>query len=71
MTSAAHSAHEVTDNRWVQMGARIGLVCYGITHLLIAWLALQVAFGGGGGQQANQKGAFQELTGNTFGVIEG
>jgi hypothetical protein len=69
MTSAAHSAHEVTDNRWVQLGARVGLACYGVTHLLIAWLALQVAFGGGGGQQANQKGAFQELTGNTFGVI--
>ena len=68
MTSAARSAHEVTDNRWVQMGARVGLASYGVTHLLIAWLALQVAFGSGG-EQANQKGAFQELTGNTFGVI--
>jgi uncharacterized membrane protein YidH (DUF202 family) len=36
---------------------------------LIAWLALQIAFGGGGGQQANQKGAFQQLTDNTFGKI--
>ena len=68
MTSAAHSAHEVTDNRWVQLGARVGLASYGVTHLLIAWLALQIAFGGGG-EQANQKGAFQELGGNTFGVI--
>ena len=36
---------------------------------LIAWLALQIAFGGGGGEQANQKGAFQQLTDNTFGKI--
>jgi Domain of Unknown Function (DUF1206) len=69
MTSAARSAHEATDNRWVDLGARIGLACYGVTHLLIAWLALQIAFGGGGGEQASQKGAFQELTGNAFGVI--
>lgn len=68
MTSAARSAHEVTDNRGVQIGARVGLASYGVTHLLIAWLALQVAFGGGG-EQANQKGAFSQLAGNTFGVI--
>jgi hypothetical protein len=46
----------------------VGLAAYGVTHLLIAWLALQVAFGSGG-EQANQKGAFQELADNTFGLI--
>jgi uncharacterized membrane protein YidH (DUF202 family) len=66
--NAGSAAKDVTDNRWVQLGARVGLACYGVTHLLIAWLALQVAFGGGG-EQANQKGAFQELADNTFGVI--
>jgi Domain of Unknown Function (DUF1206) len=68
MTTASRAGREVTDNRGVQIGARVGLACYGVTHLLIAWLALQIAFGGGG-EQANQKGAFQELAGNTFGVI--
>ena len=71
--NAAHSADTtakgVADSRAVEIGARVGLAAYGVTHLLIAWLALQIAFGGGGGQQANQKGAFQQLTDNTFGKI--
>src|SRR4051794_24468543 len=70
--NAAHSADTtakgVADSRAVEIGARVGLACYGVTHLLIAWLALQIAFGGGGGQ-ANQKGAFEQLTDNTFGKI--
>jgi uncharacterized membrane protein YidH (DUF202 family) len=71
--NAAHSADTtakgVADSRAVEIGARVGLACYGVTHLLIAWLALQIAFGGGGGEQANQKGAFQQLTDNAFGKI--
>jgi hypothetical protein len=70
--NAAHSADStakgVANSRAVEVGARVGLACYGVTHLLIAWLALQIAFGGGG-EQANQKGAFQQLTDNTFGKI--
>ncbi len=69
MTSAARSAQEVTDNRGVRVGARVGLLCYGVTHLLIAWVALQVAFGGGGGEQASQRGAFQELADDTLGQV--
>ncbi len=68
MTSAASSAHQIANSRAVEIGARVGLACYGVTHLLIAWIALQVAFGGSG-EQANQKGAFQELADNTFGQI--
>jgi hypothetical protein len=70
--NAAHSADStakgVANSRAVEIGARVGLACYGVTHLLIAWIALQIAFGGGG-QQASQKGAFQELADNTFGQI--
>lgn len=69
MTSATGSARDVANSRLVEIGARIGLAAYGLTHLLIAWLALQVAFGGGGGGQANQSGAFQELASNTFGRV--
>jgi succinate dehydrogenase/fumarate reductase cytochrome b subunit len=65
---AASSAHEAADSRPVKVGVRIGLLCYGVTHLLIAWIALQVAFGGDS-QKASQNGAFQELAGNTFGRI--
>jgi Domain of Unknown Function (DUF1206) len=58
--SAPRSARQVAQSKPVKMGARIGILAYGITHLLIAWLALQVAFGQGG-EQADQRGAFQTL----------
>ncbi|MBA3905392.1 MAG: DUF1206 domain-containing protein [Pseudonocardiales bacterium] len=65
---AASSAHDAADSRPVEIGVRIGLLCYGVTHLLIAWIALQVAFGGDN-QKASQNGAFQELAANTFGKV--
>ncbi len=68
MTSAASSAHEIANSRAVEIGARVGIGAYGVTHLLIAWLALRVAFWGSG-QQASQKGAFQELSDNAFGKV--
>lgn len=70
--SANQSAKNVATSKPVKIGARIGLVAYGITHLLIAWLALQVAFGGalgGGGGQVNQTGAFQTLAQQPFGRV--
>src|SRR3954452_21211828 len=36
--------------------ARIGMIAYGVVHLLVAWLALQLAWGGGGGE-TDQSGA--------------
>src|SRR3954454_6684489 len=40
--------------------ARIGMIAYGVVHLLVAWLALQLAWGGGGGE-ADQSGAMATL----------
>lgn len=72
MTSAAESANQsaknVAQSEPVKIGARVGIFAYGITHLLIAWLALQVAFGQGG-EQANQSGAFQQLAEQPFGRV--
>ena len=41
--------------------ARVGLIAYGVVHLLVAWLALQLAWFGGGGQSADQSGAMATL----------
>jgi Domain of Unknown Function (DUF1206) len=46
--------------------ARVGLVAYGVVHLLVAWLALQLAWGGGGGS-ADQSGAMATLAAQPFG----
>ena len=42
-------------------GVRVGLVVYGVMHLLIAVIALQLVLGQAGGQQASGSGAFSEL----------
>lgn len=47
----------------------VGLITYGIVHILVGWIAAQVAWGGGGGsQEASQQGALAELARNPIGV---
>jgi hypothetical protein len=46
--------------------ARVGLIAYGVVHLLIAWLALQLAWTGGG-QSADQSGAMGTLAASPVG----
>lgn len=65
--SANQSAKQVAQSRPVKLAARVGLLSYGVTHLLIAWIALQIAFGGGGGEKADQGGAFQALAAQPLG----
>lgn len=65
---AAGTARQVAKSRPVKAGARIGLVAYGLTYLLIAWLALQVAFGSRG-EQTDQNGAFQAIASTPFGQV--
>ncbi|MCW2756836.1 MAG: hypothetical protein JWO46_582 [Nocardioidaceae bacterium] len=48
---------------------RAGLVAYGVVHLVIAWLALQLAFGRGGGEKASSTGALHELAGQPLGRV--
>jgi hypothetical protein len=66
--SANRSAKQAADSKPVKIGARVGILAYGITHLLIAWLALQVAFGQSG-EKADQRGAFQALAEKPFGQV--
>jgi hypothetical protein len=48
--------------------ARIGLVAYALVHLLVAWIAAQLAWGGGGsGKSADQSGAMATLANQPFG----
>ncbi len=47
---------------------QVGLVSYGVEHLLLAWLALQLAFGERAGQ-ASASGALHELAQKPLGEI--
>lgn len=49
----------------LKRGARVGLAAYGVVHLLIAWIAVQVAWSGGG--NASSGGALKKLAEQPFG----
>ncbi|MEV6240684.1 DUF1206 domain-containing protein [Lentzea sp. NPDC051838] len=52
-------AHEARRHPVVQTLGRAGMVLYGIVHVLVAWLAVQVAFGDS--EQADSKGAVSDI----------
>ncbi|MBE1464772.1 hypothetical protein H4W33_003784 [Kibdelosporangium phytohabitans] len=58
---------DVRRHKATQVLGRFGMVCYGIVHLLVAWLALQVAFGDS--EQADQKGAVGSLAETPVGPV--
>ena len=56
------------NSEWMDHAVRVGLVSYGVVHLVLAWLAMQLAFGASS-SKANQQGALQERAGNTVGRL--
>ena len=57
---AGDAARQAGDSDALEHLARIGLIAYGIVHLLIAWLALQLAWGRAA-QEVDQSGALATL----------
>jgi len=53
---------------WLDVAARVGLTAYGVVHLVIAWLALQLAFGDREGSPSSS-GAVSELAQQPFGKV--
>ena len=69
-TSATSAAREAGNSPVVEWGARLGYVTLGIIHLLIAWIALKVAWDiGGGSKKADTSGALQTLSSSGGGVL--
>jgi Domain of Unknown Function (DUF1206) len=60
-----HPEQQARHSDILKRGARVGLVAYGVVHLLIAWIALQVAWTGGG--NASSGGALKTLAAQPFG----
>ena len=63
-----HTGKQAHESPWMDHLARAGLIAYGVVHLLIAWVAVQLAFGESG-RQASSKGAFAELASQPFGTV--
>jgi hypothetical protein len=66
--STHRSPGQVARSEPVKKGARVGIAANGVLHLLIAWLAIQVALGGGG-QKVNQGGALTTIAAEPFGKV--
>jgi hypothetical protein len=60
-STALGTAREAGDSDGLEHLARVGLLAYGLVHLLVAWLALQLAWFGGSGKSADQSGAMSTL----------
>lgn len=61
----APTGQQARDSDLLKHGARVGLVAYGVVHLIVAWIALQVAWSGGG--DASSSGALRTLADQPFG----
>ena len=59
---------EAESSGWLDTAVRFGLVAYGIVHLLVAWLAFQLAIGDNEGK-ASSKGAMHQLLEQPFGKV--
>lgn len=65
--SLRKKARKVGDHPVVEQGARVGYAASGALHLLLAWLALRLAWGRSD-QEADQSGAFETLALHPAGV---
>lgn len=59
---------EVSHSRTYGVAISVGLIAYGVVYLLIAWIALQLAWGQSS-QEASQQGALDELAGQPLGGV--
>ena len=63
------TAREGNDHPVIERGARLGFALAGLLHLLIGWIALQIAWGGDGGEDADQSGALTMLAETPAGPV--
>jgi hypothetical protein len=56
------------NSEWTDRAVRVGMVAYGIVHLTIAWLGIQLALGDHSGS-ASRNGALKQLAQQPFGKV--
>jgi len=61
-SQVGQEARQVAESGPIKMLGRVGIVAYGVVHLLLAYLAIKVAIdGSSGGQKTDKGGALQTL----------
>ena len=69
MGTVAGKGEQAGDSTALEWLARVGLIAYGVVHLLIGWLALQIAWGSTSGGSADNSGALKTVADQPFGKI--
>ncbi len=72
--SAQSAGRQVANSTGFRVLVSVGLVAYGVVHILIGWIALQIAgaglgAGGDSGDEASQRGALAEIAEQPFGAV--
>jgi hypothetical protein len=65
--TAMGDAQQAGNSETLENLARVGLLAYGVVHLLVAWLAVQLAWFGEGGKSADQSGALSTVADSPVG----
>ncbi len=68
MTKVSRAARQAENSDALELVIKAGLVAYGVVHLLIGWLALQIAFGEKA-KQASGTGALEYLARQPLGSV--
>ena len=68
-TYVGDKAEQAGDSKALEVLARVGLVAYGVVHLLVGWLALQIAWGLARSDSADTSGAMKTLADQPFGQV--
>ncbi len=67
--TAERAGDRAVGSRPFRILVTVGLITYGIVHILVGWIAVQIAWGGGDqGEEASQQGALAQMAQNPVGV---
>jgi hypothetical protein len=67
VNEASAAARRAARSTWLKRLTRVGLLGFGVVHLLVGWIALQIAFGGAPAE-GDQSGAFKTLAAQPVGT---
>ncbi len=67
MTTTGSKAKQAGDSATLEVLARVGLIAYAGVHLMIGWLALEIAWGASASKSADSSGALTTLADQPFG----
>ena len=68
-TTASGKAEQAGDSASLEIVARAGLIAYGVVHLLVGWLAMQIAWSTSDSKSADTSGALKTLASQPFGKV--